>query len=172
MLPPIAAATRWAAVSASANAEADYRAVLDDAATAYESICICPPAVAQTGKNNEVDVTEPGCDGGVTCVCQKPASAPFDHPWIVSRAGYRKFLAQHLHSCPRNPEVFEMYTFNDHYGYGQLEMMQNLLLDFVGMEALWREQWTIVEGAVLWLLDDESTAMLGYVFRPGLGNGY
>ncbi|PQK16836.1 hypothetical protein BB8028_0007g00390 [Beauveria bassiana] len=127
---------RWAIISASANAEAEYRTVYDDQSTAHD------------------------CDGGISCLCQKLASQPYGHPWIVSRAGYRKFLTQHLHSYLRNPDFFDMYTFNDHYGYGQLEMMQNLLLDFADADPLWREQWAIVEGAVLWLLDVESTPML------------
>ncbi|EJP61470.1 uncharacterized protein BBA_09606 [Beauveria bassiana ARSEF 2860] len=127
---------RWSTISASANAEAEYRTVYDDPSTAHD------------------------CDGGISCLCQKLASQPYGHPWIVSRAGYRKFLTQHLHSYLRNPDFFDMYTFNDHYGYGQLEMMQNLLLDFADADPLWREQWAIVEGAVLWLLDVESTPML------------
>lgn len=163
--PPNKVATRWAAVSASANAETDYRTVLDDAATAYDSVCICPLIVAEAEDDHELDVMESKCDGGITCVCQKLASEPYDHPWIVSRAGYRKFFTQHLHSYLRNPDNFDMYTFNDHHGYGQLEMMQNLVVDFVQMKALWREQWTIAEATVLWLLDEESAPMLRYVFQ-------
>lgn len=155
--------SRWASISASANAEADYQTVHEDPTTAHNSIYICPSIVEQMNESIELEAEESECDGGITCRCQKPASEPYDQPWIVSRAGYRKFFTQHLHSYLRNPDFFDMYTFNDHYGYGQLEMMQNLLLDFVEAEPLWREQWNIVEGTVLWLLDEESTPMLEYV---------
>lgn len=29
-----------------------------------------------------------------------------------------------------NPDMFDMYTYNDHQAYGMLEVIQNLLLDW------------------------------------------
>lgn len=48
----------------------------------------------------------------------------------------------------RDPDGFGMYTYNDHFGYGVLEVAQNLVLDF-DEAATWKEKWSICEGAAL-----------------------
>lgn len=52
-----------------------------------------------------------------------------------------------------------MHTHNDQFGYGLVEMLQNMILDFVESPN-WREQWCIAEAAVMWLLDSEADAMM------------
>ncbi|RAL07347.1 uncharacterized protein BO97DRAFT_378712 [Aspergillus homomorphus CBS 101889] len=49
----------------------------------------------------------------------------------------------------RDPDAFQMYTFNDHAGYGAVEVAQNMLLDFQEASGNWKEQWAICEGLAL-----------------------
>ena len=46
------------------------------------------------------------------------------------QAGSHKLTMQRINADLRNPDLFDMYTFNDHAGYGVLEVVQSLLLDF------------------------------------------
>ncbi|KAK3392889.1 hypothetical protein B0H63DRAFT_456767 [Podospora didyma] len=73
---------------------------------------------------------KPRHDGGKKCLCDKPAAEHMDHPWKITRAGRNKFCNQRNLCDLRNPGCFSMYTFNDHVGYGVLEVLQNLMLDY------------------------------------------
>lgn len=52
-----------------------------------------------------------------------------------------------------------MYIYNDFAGYGLVEVMQNIVLDFVEAEGNWKEQWAICEGTAHFL-------MYGDAFMP------
>jgi hypothetical protein len=54
------------------------------------------------------------CDGGSSCLCKKPAADHPEYPWIITVAGFQKCFAQHIQISLRDPDNFEMYTFNDH----------------------------------------------------------
>ncbi|KAI8944430.1 hypothetical protein F4801DRAFT_571691 [Xylaria longipes] len=90
------------------------------------------------------------------CVCFKPLSANPEHPWVISWAGFNKFNSQFTLANLRIPDNFDMYTFNDHAGYGSLEVLQNLFLDFEeaakDKRGGWREQWAVCECVAHWLL--------------------
>ncbi|KAI0198763.1 hypothetical protein F4808DRAFT_251282 [Astrocystis sublimbata] len=184
--PPRSA--RWEKVSASANLETDYRMVWRDEKKAYRYITLCKAWYAKdyeseeesargphAGKYSDPDVegagdeydedsskrTAPRC-GKENCVCFKavPAKSNPEHPWVVSWAGFSMFNTLFTHSMLRNPDYFSMYTFNDHAGYGSLEILQNLLLDFEaaakeGRGDGWREQWAVCECAAHWILHQE-----------------
>ncbi|KAH9984866.1 hypothetical protein F4779DRAFT_632525 [Xylariaceae sp. FL0662B] len=136
---------RWSAVSGSANADVDYK-------TTWENPDKWMIAIGGDGDD--------GC-GRKNCVCNKPTDENPDHPWVVSQAGYRKFYTQHIHQTLRDPDNFDMYTFNDHAGYGALEVTQNLFLDFnEAAERGWREQWAVCEGMALWLTNPASGIMM------------
>lgn len=93
------------------------------------------------------------CDGGKKCLCRKPASEYPDHPWVLTYAGFHKYLSQSTMAAVRCPDNFAMYTYNDHEGYGILEVVQNLLLDWDEAKT-WQEQWVVCEGLALFLLDE------------------
>ncbi|KAI0804956.1 hypothetical protein GGR55DRAFT_308713 [Xylaria sp. FL0064] len=187
---------RWSAVSASANAEADYRMVWKDEEKAYSYITLCQPFYIdddddsdeeeedddesagdvsdkededeseEEGQGDEEEEGEgkrlgPRC-GKKHCKCYKPYATNPDHPWVISWAGYKKFTNQFLHMFVRDPDRFGMYTFNDHAGYGTIEVLENLFLDYEEaakeQRGEWREQWAICEGTVHWLLHNASGA--------------
>ncbi|KAL7624539.1 hypothetical protein AAE478_006106 [Parahypoxylon ruwenzoriense] len=178
---------RWAAVSASANADADYKTTWKNPDKWYSFVTICSPLEEEDedgedadsegeeeeeddddgndhdhDDDDEADIVEggrPKC-GKVDCLCFKPVSENPDHPWLVSQAGYRKYTTQHIHMSLRDPDNFDMCTFNDHAGYGALEVVQNLLLDYVeAADRGWKEQWAVCEGLALWLLSPASNIM-------------
>ncbi|KAI1139469.1 hypothetical protein F5Y05DRAFT_378997 [Hypoxylon sp. FL0543] len=173
---------RWSAVSASANADADYKMTWKNPDKWYSFITICSPIQGEEDEDededdedgedeeddndNDVDETDDDARGGPKCgkkdcICFKPVRENPDHPWIISQAGYRKYYTQHIHLSLRDPDSFGMYTYNDHAGRGCLEMVQNLFLDYVeAAERGWREQWAVCEGLALWLLHPASGVMM------------
>ena len=65
------------------------------------------------------------CGGAKECLCFKLADDHPEHNWIVTKKGYelmKEWLNQADKRCPDN---FEMYIFNDFYGYGICEVIEN-----------------------------------------------
>ncbi|KAI0131487.1 hypothetical protein F4814DRAFT_406176 [Daldinia grandis] len=171
---------RWSAVSGSANADADYKTIWEKPDKWYSFVTICPPIPEDdeddeeegedddendTEDDTEDDTKDESRDGPKCtrkgCICSKPAGENPDYPWLVSRAGYRKYCTQDIHFSLRNPDYFDMYTYNDHVGYGCVQIVQNLMLDYVeAVERGWREQWAVCEGLGLWLLSSDSGRMM------------
>ncbi|KAI1780282.1 hypothetical protein F4818DRAFT_1423 [Hypoxylon cercidicola] len=163
---------RWSAVSGSANADADYKTTWKNPDKWYSFVTICSPLKDEDEDEDEDDEDEDdedddeneddegdGC-GRKHCVCLKPLAENPEHPWVISQAGYRKYSTQRIHLELRNPDNFQMYTFNDHAAYGGIEVVQNLLLDYVeAAERGWREQWAVCEGLGLFLLSPMSGIM-------------
>ncbi|KAL1958226.1 hypothetical protein VTO42DRAFT_4734 [Malbranchea cinnamomea] len=71
------------------------------------------------------------CDGSETCLCNRPAPEHPEHQFTITNAGVQKYGMQHIHADLRRPDLFQMYTLNDHAGYGLVGVVQDLLLDFV-----------------------------------------
>lgn len=130
----------------------------------------------EESEESEVETEDDGAErlatgcGRKGCVCFKPLSLNPEHPWVISWAGYRKFINQDLHFCVRDPDVFGMYVYNDFAGYGSLEIMQNLFLDFEeagkekrGGDGGWREQWAICEAVAYWLSGHSGLVFTRYV---------
>lgn len=184
--PP--ASKRWSKVSASRNADADFKLAIRDPARANAFMCICKPPFVDGDDDSDEDEgddeeddedgsdeegsdevnsddeingedtpkksrtpTKPKCDGGKTCLCNKPASEHPEHEWVVTYGGYRKWAAQLSMAAVRCPDTFDMYTYNDHEAYGILEVMQNLMLDW-DEATTWQEQWFVCEGLALFVL--------------------
>ncbi|KAH8703881.1 hypothetical protein BGW36DRAFT_414257 [Talaromyces proteolyticus] len=126
---------RWSAVSAKG-----FRSRL-------RYICICP--LPWIGKEDDDEDSVDGCDKGKSCLCHKPAIEHPEHIWVVSAAGYKKFLALDTLISLRDPDNFQMYTFNDHSGYGVIEAIENYILDFIEAEGNWKEQWVVCEALAL-----------------------
>ncbi|KAK4133942.1 hypothetical protein BT67DRAFT_381493 [Trichocladium antarcticum] len=179
-LPAIPRNKRWAPVSASGNADDDYKLFVHNPVTAYNFVCMCQPPFLNGDDDDEDDDDEddddeededederngagtgkrPRCDGGDTCLCEKPAAEHPDHVWKLSAAGKRKFFTQRTHEQMRCPDNFNMYTFNDHMGYGILELLQNLVLDFSEAAGNYKEQWAVCEGTAFFLKTDLAAAI-------------
>ncbi|KAI0412080.1 hypothetical protein F5X98DRAFT_23540 [Xylaria grammica] len=175
---------RWSAVSGSANAESEYRMFWKDEKKAYSYITLCSPPYSDDDdsdsdtdddsededESDEEDAEQEEEDDGAErlgprcekkrCKCFKPLASNPEHPWVVSWAGFNKFNNQFIHTFLRDPDNFSMYTYNDHAGYGSIETLENLFLDFEEAakekRGEWREQWAICEGAAHWLLHNGS----------------
>jgi hypothetical protein len=171
--PDIPRNKRWAKVSGSANAEGDYQFMVRNPMTAYEFVCLCRPPFPNGDDDDDDDDEdhdeeadgEPGrrasCDGGKTCLCDKPASEHPDHPWVMSKAAKRKFFVQRIHCQLRSPDSFGMDTFNDHEGYGALEVLQNLFLDYEEAAGNYKEQWVICETMAYFLHTSDMDPLSG-----------
>ncbi|KAK4033347.1 hypothetical protein C8A01DRAFT_50035 [Parachaetomium inaequale] len=145
---------RWsAAISGSANADMEYRIATRDPAEAYSFVCLCQTPFPNGEKKRD---KRPKCDGGVTCLCNKPAAEHPNHLWILSFAGKRKFHAQDVHCELRCPDNFGMYTFNKHVAYGILEVLQNLILDFEEAADNYRERWAVCEALAFFLKSSDA----------------
>lgn len=159
---------RWAAVSGSANADTEYQLAIQNPVKAYSFVCLCQPPFS-TGDSDDEEEDEdeaadkPRCDGGKTCLCDKPAADHPDHKWKLSVAGKAKFFSQRTQCDLRDPDNFHMYTFNDHSAYGVVEVVQNLLLDFEEAAANWKEQWAVCEALAFLMNTGIAEAMNTYV---------
>ncbi|KAI2601846.1 hypothetical protein GGR54DRAFT_626707 [Hypoxylon sp. NC1633] len=156
--------SRWSAVSGSANADADYKTTWKNPDKSYSFVTICSPLRNEDDDDEEDEDKEDddkkeageGC-GRKNCVCLKPVNENPEHPWVISHAGYRKYVTQRIHLQLRDPDNFGMYTYNDHAAYGGLEVVENLLLDYdEATERGWKEQWAVCEGLGLFLLSPMS----------------
>ena len=177
----IAQSKRWSAISGSGDADTAYKLATRDPVEAYKFVCMCDPSVQEeyameeeqeeeqeegdktTARRTKSNKSEPRCDGGKSCLCGKPAADFPDRVWVVSRAGWEKYRTQMKQADLRDPSGLDIYTFNDHFGYGMLEVVQNLLLDFneAGYRngRGWREQWAVTEALVLFLTLGDGLAM-------------
>ncbi|KAF5863229.1 hypothetical protein ETB97_010457 [Aspergillus alliaceus] len=154
---------RWSAACVSANLDADYSGFVKkdyDYAFSYVSFC-SPDDEDEEDERSDVDSDADGepaeatkskvrCDGGNKCFCNKPVLDHSEHPWVVTRAGLRKLANQHVHADSRNPDLF---------GYGVVEVVQNLVLDFVEASGNWKEQWAVCEAMSLFLNGDAIAPM-------------
>ncbi|KAM7190219.1 hypothetical protein V8F20_009841 [Naviculisporaceae sp. PSN 640] len=104
--------------------------------------------------------TKPPCDGGKkSCLCNHPASENPNHRWVITAAGKWKFFQQRHNTWLREPDTYAMHTTNDHGCYGVLEVLQNLLVDFVEAEEEdgedgWHERWAVVEATTFYMKTD------------------
>jgi hypothetical protein len=150
-------AGRWAPISGSGNLDTAYRQLWREPDKAYAYHCWCrPPFWDRDSKDDKG-----ACDGGKTCLCGKPAQDQPNHKWVSTFACRSKFLAQVAMARLRDPENFDMHTFSDHEGQGMVELVENLLLDFVETDGNWREQWVVCEAMALFLRTDLADALLG-----------
>ena len=174
-LPP--RGERWSlGISGSANVDVEYMMATEDKEKAYRFVCLCrPPFYNENGDDDDDEDAEPSnppkkakeqaeCDGGDTCLCNKPASEHPGHIWKLSYAGLRKFHTQTVHVQLRDPDNFDMYTFNRHGAYGVLEVLQNLILDFEEASDEYREQWAVCEGLAFFLNAGPAWDVTRYAF--------
>lgn len=161
---------RFSDVSATANTWQHWRHFVEkDPGHAYAFVCFCrlphhrgpadldPFEEVDPEEEDDEDEEEPAlCDGGETCICQKPAGENPEHKWVLSRAGYRMLVYQHILTSIRSPDSFGMRTINDHGALGALEVVENLLVDFDEFKEGWRDRWAVCEAVVLYFLGHAS----------------
>ncbi len=157
---------RWAAVSGSGNADDDFNTVLQNPVKAFSFVCLCrPPFRNGPADDSDDEDSDAGdkvtCDGGKTCLCDKPAADHPDHVWKLSVAGKRLFFTQLIHFELRCPDNFDMYTYNDHTGLGVLEILQNLVLDFDEAADNIKLQWAVCEALAFFLQREETDVVTG-----------
>jgi hypothetical protein len=159
---------RWSTISGSKNLDFHYLTKVKDPKEAYESVCIC--ALFQD-KNDDADDDEndckydsmtkaQACGNGAMCFYNEHDSSPSSRLYTVSKAGLNKYSVTVAMLMLRDPDAFDMYTFNDHLAYGALEIVQNIMFDFDEAYKLmdWREAWAVIEGLALFMLLDEGMA--------------
>ncbi|KAK2761677.1 hypothetical protein FQN54_001505 [Arachnomyces sp. PD_36] len=165
--PPQPRSRRWTAICVSANLDADYAGYIEkDADKAFSFVCFCPPGDDDDDDDDEDEDEESGsskdavdkpkvrCDDGKKCLCHKAAADHPEHAWAATEAGLRKVHNTHIHATLREPDLFDLYIYNDFHSYGIVEVIQNLFLDFVEVGDNWKEQWAICEGAALFTMHD------------------
>ncbi|KAL2195168.1 hypothetical protein P885DRAFT_41421 [Corynascus similis CBS 632.67] len=145
---------RWAPVSGSANVDVDYKIQTRNPLTAYRFVCLCRAPFRDEVDRKSLHRKPVKCDDGKTCLCNKPAPEHPNHVWKVSFAGKLKYLTLSTHFTLRCPDMFGMYTFNDHGTYGVVEILQNLILDFEEAAGNYKEKWAICEALAFWLQGD------------------
>ncbi|OAA43468.1 hypothetical protein BBO_04611 [Beauveria brongniartii RCEF 3172] len=177
LAPLLRVPERWSAVSVSANVARGHEEWLAKPDEAWVWECSCPPRFErpissfwddEEDEEDEEDsedkaAKQPEC-GGETCMCNKKAVDHPDYPWVLTMVGKQLYLSQYVLATMRDPDNFQMYTYNDHYGYGLIEMLQNLILDYP-VSCGWKESWCVLEAAVMWLLDPEADAIIHLIGR-------
>ncbi|PYI09786.1 hypothetical protein BO78DRAFT_458957 [Aspergillus sclerotiicarbonarius CBS 121057] len=167
---------RWSRISTSANADKAYHQFLKDTPDAYTYICICTrpgfnpdDEYDSSDEDNNIPPPQSQCDGGETCICFKPLTSHPDHPWRFTKAGLETMITYRIMIDLRDPDAFGMYTFNDHAGFGALEVVQNAILDFRDAVAKgdWWGMWAVCE-ALGWIDDggilDETNVLYEHMF--------
>ncbi|GAM43413.1 hypothetical protein TCE0_050r18205 [Talaromyces pinophilus] len=175
--PDVPKSKRWSEVSGSGNADYRYRVHMKNPDVAYSFITICrlpnyhedddddedededeDEQMNDADDNNDNAKKQPRspCDGGATCICNKPSTEHPDHPFVISRAGNHKYFMARIHLSLRCPDMFDMYVYNDFESYGVMEVVENLVTDWIeaGREKNWKEQWVIVEAVAMMLAGD------------------
>lgn len=62
----------------------------------------------------------------------------------------------------RDAENFGLQVYNDSYGYGIIELVENMLVDFEEVKADWKKQWAVCEGVAIYMQGDTIMPMIGY----------
>ncbi|CAP61570.1 uncharacterized protein PODANS_4_1747 [Podospora anserina S mat+] len=130
--------SRWNITSVSANIAAQYQTFLTDGKQdPFVFALMCdPPFPSGDSDDEEEDEEEtsnnsknkdhgdrPKCDDGKKCYCMQLYDDHPEHPYVFTRAAKSMFVDLSSHCEVRDPDNFEMYTFNDHSAYGALEIL-------------------------------------------------
>ncbi|KAK6509222.1 hypothetical protein TWF481_003982 [Arthrobotrys musiformis] len=101
---------RWAKISGSGNLDDNYKLATRNPTKAYKYVCICQAPFSGEDDDDDDDEDDEDedededeengggssnrqrCDGGDTCLCNKPAEEHPDHPWKITVAGKHKFF--------------------------------------------------------------------------------
>jgi hypothetical protein len=183
---------RWSAVSVTRNADEDFRMRNRDPVRGFTFICLgrVPWTSAGDEDSEEEDDDDDGedvlkerkKDAAVSTVILlrllididflqkvnpdsqlKPAAEFPGEKWIFTNSGIDKYVAVNVCNNVRDPDNFEMYVSNDSAGYGGMEIVENLMLDFEEFKGDWKRQWAVCEAAALFFSSNSIGPLLGYV---------
>ncbi|KAJ5654026.1 hypothetical protein N7490_001029 [Penicillium lividum] len=99
------------------------------------------------------------CDGGKTCLCGKSASEHPGHPWSLTVAGFAKIRDMTTQVTVRDPENFQLTGYMDQSCIGLLQVMTNLIIDFLAAEGNWKEQWPLCEAMAIFHLRGDAASL-------------
>jgi len=92
-------------------------------------------------------------------ILHKPAAEQPDYKWIAMEKTWQLFLEWDRRQSYTNPDNFEMYIYNDFYGYGLQEMIENILVKFNKEvikknkdETALKQMWATISAFIHWLL--------------------
>lgn len=103
------------------------------------------------GTNPQSQEKKIPCDGK-TCPCSKPLTSYPGHLWVLTFAGMQRLYTTAIQSHVRDPDSMGMYTYNDHFGYGLRELVENILIDFDAAKDDWKQQWSICEAMIMFFV--------------------
>lgn len=102
----------------------------------------------------------------------------------MRKAYARKFDTLTVEVPQRDPDMFDVYVYNDFAGYGYQEVVENNMVEFIkcfsSKDGKTEELWRIVSGMAMWLLDEPNVpwhngerfvytcSLLGYMFLAAL----
>lgn len=109
-------------------------------------------------RDADIGPIRPRCDGGIRCICKKPAENYPNYTWIVTQKGFELSLEWLSQVQKRYPENFDMYIFDDFNGHRVCEVMENILLAFAKEEKKIRKDpmamWSVLESMAIFLRGD------------------
>ena len=130
------AATSSKALSKAKSIAKDEDGKVSRRASGRTWICICRPA-SEIAKEQDLDSddedTVDTCGGGKKCLCFKAADDHPEHKWIVTKKGFELMQEWMDQADKRCPDLFDMYIFNDFYGYEISEVIENMVILFISV---------------------------------------
>ena len=96
----------------------------------------------------------------------KPLAEHPEAKYCISRAGMQRFNMITGMLPYRDPDTFEMHTFNDAALFGLLEVMENQILDFEEAHEDWKAQWAVCEAVAMFIGADDFGGLGMYVSSP------
>ncbi|KUJ19718.1 uncharacterized protein LY89DRAFT_458520 [Mollisia scopiformis] len=87
-----------------------------------------------------------------------------DKGFPVTKAGIKRFREMNLEVDKRNPDLHDMYIYNDFLGYGVKEILENALIEFnkiiFKQDISPTEKWALVESVTLFLTRGDSDMIM------------
>jgi hypothetical protein len=146
-------------LSARATDRDDAGATRNDSQTSAEK---------STSAQSDDESDSSDCDLGKTCLCFEPAENHPEHLWKITMAGMVKLTnVLFSHATFRWPQILGLTNASSmHHPYGVLEIIQNLILDFVEPRDNVKEQWVVCETLTFFLANEDSAEVFQYVNGP------
>ncbi|KAH8817125.1 hypothetical protein F5884DRAFT_853552 [Xylogone sp. PMI_703] len=96
-----------------------------------------------------------------------------DEGFPVTKAGLEKFVKINEEMDKRDPDMHAMYIFNDYAGYGAIEVLENLVIEFNKIifkkDVSPLEKWAIIEGMTLYLAMGSHMSLMMNENSEGVG---
>ena len=129
------------------------------------------PYYASEVESDDEDEEEPE-DESESSMFNKLAANHPEWPYTIMAESWRRLCDWTRRSSYCNPDLFSMYIYNDFHGYGILELLDNLIIEFNGAfeEKDTDKMWSIVATLAHWLNHGSSQAWMGVEDSERAGN--